>query len=181
MEAHYPWMQAWGNESRPEGDPYGPLRGPRAPLIVDTPLSWDRRHSISVSGAWTWREVWSLAWSTAVGSPLPWTPKPLRQAFTDYAAVNSRRLEWTETTNANLEWSPPHWFGLVVGLEARNLFDHRIEHAATVNGYPNPIINTLYDDYGAYRTETGLGGGAYYAVPGTGEPYWVPVRDPRLR
>src|SRR5262249_25249469 len=24
LEAHYTWLQAWGTESRPEGDPYGP-------------------------------------------------------------------------------------------------------------------------------------------------------------
>ncbi|MBI5709837.1 MAG: hypothetical protein HZC42_05940 [Candidatus Eisenbacteria bacterium] len=47
--------------------------------------------------------------------------------------------------------------------------------------YPNPVINTIYDDYGAYRTETGLGGGAYWVHPPGGDPgYWVPVHDPRL-
>jgi hypothetical protein len=51
----------------------------------------------------------------------------------------------------------------------------------SVDGYPNPVIDTLYDDYGAYRTETGLGGGAYWAQPaGDGDGYWVPVHDPRL-
>lgn len=78
FEAHYTWMQAWGNESRSEGDPYGTLREARAPPVSDTPLSWDRRHSLLVSGAWQWRERWSLSWSTAVGSPLPWTPRPRR-------------------------------------------------------------------------------------------------------
>jgi hypothetical protein len=52
---------------------------------------------------------------------------------------------------------------------------------ATVDGYPNPAINTLYDDYGAYRTETGQGGGAYWLQPADGSPgHWVPVHDPRL-
>jgi outer membrane receptor protein involved in Fe transport len=181
LQVQYTWMQAWGNESNPEGDPYRALRGPTTPLIAETPLSWDRRHSISVNGAWGWREHWTLSWITAVGSPLPWTPKPLREAFTDYESVNSRRLGWTEVTNASLQWLAPVVPGLTLGFEARNLFDHRGDRVATIDGYPNPLINTLYDDYGAYRTETGLGGGAYYATPGGEvEPYWVRVHDPRL-
>ena len=51
-----------------------------------------------------------------------------------------------------------------------------------MDGYPNPVINTVYDDYSAYRTESGQGGGAFW-VPtgiGTGTGYWVPVHDPRL-
>jgi FtsP/CotA-like multicopper oxidase with cupredoxin domain len=51
----------------------------------------------------------------------------------------------------------------------------------TLDGYPNPLINTVYDDYSAYRTETGQGGGAYWVEPASGAPgYWVPVNDPRL-
>ena len=180
MEAHYVWMDATGNESRPEGDPYGPVRSSRTPSIGSQPLSWDRRHSFLVSGAWKWMEHWSLAWSSALSSPLPWTPKPLRQPFTDLALVNSRRLGWTENTNLNLQWSPLHTYGLTFGLEARNLFNNRGERAATLDGYPNPLINTRYDDYGAYRTQTGSGGGAYWSQPlgQTGE--WIPVHDPRL-
>jgi hypothetical protein len=121
-----------------------------------------------------------LSWSTLVGSPLPWTPKPVREVPTDLNAVNSRRLDWTETTNVNLEWHPPFLLGVTLGAEARNLFDARNEHAATVDGFPNPIINTAYDDYGAYRTATGNVGGAYLATPSGSDPYWVPVNDPRL-
>lgn len=180
VEAHYTWMQAWGYESRPEGDPYGPLRGDRAAPLGETPLSWDRRHSILISGSRRWRDRWSVAWSSAVGSPLPWTPKPRREALTDLALVNSRRFQWTETTNLSLRWSPPHVLGLALSLEGRNLFDTRGERAATVDGYPNPVINTVYDDYGAYRTETGLAGGAYWTNGGGGSPRWIPVHDPRL-
>lgn len=181
LEARYTWMVSWGSESRPEGDPYGTIRGERPDLIGDRPLSWDRRHTLLLSGALRWPNRVSLAWSTLVGSPLPWTPKELRQPLTDPAAVNSRRFRWSETTNLNLQWSPPRAFGLVFGLEARNLFDHRGERAATVDGYPNPVINTLYDDYGAYRAESGLGGGAYWStgIPGQ-ESHWVRVGDPRL-
>jgi hypothetical protein len=181
VELHYTWMQAWGNESRPEGDPYGPVRSADTPPIGDQPVSWDRRHSLQVAGAWQWRHGVALAWSTAVGSPLPWTPKPRRQVATDLAAVNSRRLGWTENTDLRLQWTPARARGLGFGLEARNLFDHRGDRAATLDGYPNPLINTVYDDYGAYRTETGLGGGAYWWTPSGGGPgQWVPVHDARL-
>jgi outer membrane receptor protein involved in Fe transport len=181
LEAHYTWMQAWGSESRPEGDPYGPLRATRTAPIGSQPLSWDRRHALTAAGAVRWRERWSLAWSTAVESPLPWTPKPLRAPLTDLSVVNSRRLGWMESTNLDLRWSPPGALGLTFGIEARNLFDHRGERAATLDGYPNPVVNTRYDDYGAYRTATGLGGGAYWLEGADGAPgQWVPVHDPRL-
>ncbi len=180
IEASYTWMQAWGNESRPEGDPFGAVRSARTPAIGNQPLSWDRRHTIALSGAWRWRERWQFGWSSVVGSPFPWTPKPLRQPFSDLSVVNSRRLDWTENTNVSLQWSPRYALGLTFGIEARNLFDGQYERAATVDGSPNPVINTTYDDYGAYRTETGLGGGAYWSqLPGT-EGHWVPVHDARL-
>ena len=180
IEAHYVWMSVTGNESRPEGDPYGPIRSPSTPPNGGQSLSWDRRHSFLVSGAWEWTNRLLLTGYSALGSPLPWTPKQLRESPTDFTLVNSRRLGWTENTNVNLQWSPPRALGLTFGIEARNIFDNRAERAATLDGYPNPVINTRYDDYGAYRTETGLGGGAYWSqVPG--EPgHWVPVHDPRL-
>ncbi len=181
IEACYTWMMAWGNESRSEGDPYGPIREIRTAPVADRPLYWDRRHSLIASGAWQWRPGVSLSWSTAVGSPLPWTPKPLRQPLADLSVVSSRRLGWAESTNLDLRWTPPRAFGITLGLEARNLFDSRSDRLATVDGYPNPTINTTYDDYGAYRTETGLGGGAYWSYGGSGgTPHWVPVHDPRL-
>ncbi len=180
LEAHYTWMVAAGNESRPEGDPYGPVRAANTPAIGTQPLSWDRRHSFLFAGAWQWSPSASLAWSTALSSPLPWTPKQRRQMLTDLGLINSRRLGWTENTDLDLSWSPRRALGLAFGLEVRNLWNGRAERAATVDGYPNPIINTLYDDYGAYRTETGLGGGAYWSqMPGE-EGHWVPVHDARL-
>lgn len=179
LEVHYAFMHAWGYESRPEGDPYGPVRDVQAAPIGEQPLSWDRRHSILLAGMWEWRKRLSLAWSSIVGSALPWTPKPRRQQFDEVTLVNSRRFQWTETSNANLRWSPPYALGLTFGFEVRNVFGTRGERAATVDGYPNPFINTIYDDYGAYRTETGLSGGAYWTIAGS-EPHWVPVHDPRL-
>jgi outer membrane receptor protein involved in Fe transport len=180
VEVHYTFMQAWGLESRPEGDPYGPVLDERTTPIGATPLSWDRRHSVLLAATWPWKEDWSLSWSTAVGSPLPWTPKLRREPVTDLALVNSRRLGWTENTNVNVQWTPSFAHGLTLGLEARNLFDFRGARAVTVDGYPNWVINTLYDDYGAYRTETGQGGGAYWVPTGGGSGHWVPVHDPRL-
>jgi hypothetical protein len=171
-------MHAWGYESRPEGDPYGPVRDAQTAPISEQPLSWDRRHSLSLSGAWQWGKWIALSGASRVGSPLPWTPKPRRQPVSDVSVVNSRRFGWTETTNLALNVSPPHALGLTFGIEARNLFDDRAEQAATVDGYPNPTINTMFDDYGAYRTETGLPGGAYWTSSGGG--HWVPVHDPRL-
>jgi hypothetical protein len=181
IEVHYTFMQAWGLESLPEGDPYGTLRGLRTIPLGETPLSWDRRHSFLLSGVWPLKRDMSLSWSATVGSPLPWTPKPRREQFTDVALVNSRRLGWTENTNLDVQWKPAFAHGLELGFAVRNLFDDRSEQAVTLDGFPNPLINTVYDDYGAYRAETGQSGGAYWVEPASGAPgYWVPVHDPRL-
>jgi hypothetical protein len=181
LEAHYTWMQAWGNESRPEGDPYGPLRDPRIEPITDVPLSWDRRHTIAVSASTPIHGNWLLSWSTSAGSPLPWTPKSLRAPVTDLGIVNSRRLAWSEVTNLDVRWTPRRAAWLALAFEARNLFDERGERLVTVDGYPNPVINTEYDDYSAYRTATGNTGGGYWVESSDGSPgHWVAVHDPRL-
>ena len=177
-ELHYTWMQAYGSESQPEGDPYGLLTGPRTPPIDDRPLSWDRRHGLAFSGFWPLFERWKFAWSSTVSSALPWTPKVRRQLFTDPGLVNSERLDWDENTDVSVRWDPPILpIPLTFGLEVRNLFDHQIDRVATLDGYPHALINTVYDDYGAYRTENGLDGGAYWDASANA---WVPVHDPRL-
>src|SRR5438445_694568 len=92
----------------------------------------------------------------------------------DDAHVNG--VAWT------LRWFVPRVLRNVTrGLDVRNVFDSRYDVAATVDGYPNLEINTLYDDYGASRAETGRPGGAYWNDRnGDGVPGWVPVHDPRL-
>ena len=181
MALHYTWMQAYGNESRPDGEFIVETRGERPDAIGDYPLSWDQRHTIATNGAWTlpWIGM-SVSWATTVGSPLPWTPKERREVLMDLSVTNSRRLDWTENTDLGLRWVLPR-SPFAVGLDVTNLFNSRFERAVTIDGYPHPFINSYYDDYGAYRTETGQGGGAYWVQPPGGNPgYWVPVHDARL-
>jgi outer membrane receptor protein involved in Fe transport len=181
VEVHYTWMEARGTFSSAEGVPYGPRLAWRPGNIGQHPLDWDRRHTFTF--AWLWRRgAWSGAWSTTAGSPLPWTPAERRTLAADDSRTNSRRLSWEESSSLAVRRSLP-WMGerLTIGLDVLNVFDRRNERAASVDGYPNPVINTVYDDYAAYREETGLGGGAYWNDgDGDGAPGWRPVHDPRL-
>ncbi len=182
LEAHYTYMNARGTQSLEEGDPYGLSIGQRPQSIEATPLNWDRRHTIAVAVSRRAGKAWSLSWATRVGSGLPWTPRERRTLLSSYEEVNSRRFPWVEWTDIGVRWTP-HLYGrwLEFGLDVRNLFDERIDAKAAVDGYPNSRINTVFDDYGAYRTETGLGGGAYWNdSDGDGLPGWVPVGDDRL-
>jgi hypothetical protein len=182
LEAHYTYMNARGTQSLEEGDPYGLARGERPEPIEATPLNWDRRHTLGVAVFRRERGNWSWSWSTRVGSGLPWTPRERRALDASLEQVNSRRFGWAEWTDVSLRWTPAALGNRIeLGLDVRNLFDERIDARAAVDGYPNPVINTVYDDYGAYRTETGQGGGAYWNdVDGDGYPGWVPVGDARL-
>ena len=95
---------------------------------------------------------------------------------------NTARFKWSEVSNASLRWPVP-WLRspVTLGVDVRNVFDSRYDVTATVDGYPNRLINTLYDDYGAYRAETHRPGGAYWNDrDGDGLPGWIPVHDPRL-
>jgi hypothetical protein len=96
--------------------------------------------------------------------------------------VNTERFHWAESSALSARWSPPGLRGHAsIGLEVRNVFDFRSDARATISGYPHFEINRIYDDYGAFRTETGLGGGAYWDdLTGDGVPGWVRVHDPRL-
>ena len=77
----------------------------------------------------------------------------------------------------------PRWLGgrVTLGLQILNLLDRQVETATSVDGYPHPVINTIYDDYGAYRTQTGLPGGAWWDdANGDGVPGWIAVNDASL-
>jgi outer membrane receptor protein involved in Fe transport len=175
FELSYTWQDARGTYSREDGPLYGPQIGPRPTSVGDHALDWDRRHTVALSGIWQPRASVTLSFSSLIGSPLPWTPSDQGAVDADLSRVNTGRLEWEETTNVAARWSLG-WRAqrLTLGAEMRNVFNRRNDLVASVDGYPNPDINTLYDDYGAYRNETGNRGGAYY------DGGWVPVGDPRL-
>ncbi|HUK62989.1 MAG TPA: hypothetical protein VLV15_06645, partial [Dongiaceae bacterium] len=181
IELHYTWLIARGTASSEEGVPFGPRLVVRPEAIGEHPLDWDRRHTLSLAAEWRRAGRGSLAWTTVVGSAFPWTPRDRRQLEADLSTENTRRLAWNEASTLAARWTPRFLRGSAIGLDVRNVFDFRGEAAATLDGYPNPVINTLYDDYGAYRTETGKAGGAYYDDrDGDGLPGWVPVYDRRL-
>ncbi len=178
----YTWMRAYGTSSYEEGAPYGPQLGARVQPLAEVPLDWDMRHQFVFDGWWAAPHGLSLSWTTHVGSPLPWTPAERRTVATDPTLVNSRRLDWSELTTVAADWRPRRLHGVSLGLEVRNLFDGRAQDRVSVDGHPNPIINTYYDDYAAWRTETGKDGAAYWDdTRGGGRPGWVAVDDPRLR
>ncbi len=181
-ELHYTYLEAFGSESMEEGIAYWPIQGLRPTPIGEHAYRWDQRHTLAFTAAYSSPLGLRVSWATAVGSGLPWTPAAMRQLPTDLSLVNTRRFGWSENSSVRAEWSPrPARGKLTIGCEVRNVFDTRDELASTVAGFPNPVINTLYDDYGAYRTETGQGGGGYWNDPsGSGSPVWNPVNDPRL-
>jgi outer membrane receptor protein involved in Fe transport len=177
----YTWMQAEGSESFEDGIPFYPLTLPQPPPIAENPLAWDQRHRLTFTALWSGSR-WDLAWSSVLGSGLPWTPAERRQPAADLSMVHSRRLDWATLSDLTARKrlfssrSP-----ISVGLEVRNVFDFRGPRIVSIDGSPNPVINTAFDDYAAYRTETGRGGGAYWNDrDGDGSPGWVPVGDPRL-
>lgn len=181
VEAHYTHLRAWGTQSREEGLPYGTNLGERSTPLGEHALDWDRRHTISWAGQWQpFSSLWLSAAST-IGSPLPWTPRDRRTLESSQDRINSGRLGWTENTVCAVRAAPWREIPVVIGVEVHNLFDWRGDLRSTVDGYPHPIINTVYDDYSAYRNETGRGGGAYWDdTSGDRVPGWVPVHDPRL-
>jgi outer membrane receptor protein involved in Fe transport len=181
FEFHYTYLEAQGTASAEDGIPYGSNLERRAEDITQHALDWDRRHTFQLLFHREWPRVGSIAWASYVGSGLPWTPRARRQAVSDPALENTERLKWEENTSVAVRGFLPWTDRVAFGLEIRNLFDYRSEVAVTTDGYPNPRINTLFDDYGAFRTETGRGGGAYWNDrDGDGIPGWIPVHDPRL-
>ncbi len=181
VELHYTYLEARGSASAEEGTPYGSQLGRRAEDISQHDLDWDRRHTFQFLAHREWPGLGSISWATFVGSGLPWTPRARRQVISDPALENSERLKWEENTSVAVRGDLPWTDRITLGVEVRNLFDFRSEVAVTADGYPNPQINTLFDDYGAFRTETGRGGGAYWNdTDNDGIPGWIPVHDARL-
>ena len=184
LNLDYTFMHAVGTASLEEGFGFGYWLAPRTAPLGDVPLNWDQRHTLAVSYMWRKAPEWTIAWVSRVGSGLPWTASPRRSPINDPSIVNARRFDWDETSSLSVRWGPPFlptMWHLGLGLEVRNVFDFRGDQLATLSGYPNPTINTLYDDYGAHRGETGLGGGAYWDARDPDAPdAWVRVLDPRL-
>ena len=166
FELAYTYMEAWGTQSNLEGLAYGTNRGERPVPTGTHPLDWDQRHAVSAAMVLEVGRDWVLSWSTRAASGLPWTPlhrtpglpDEWPSVYADQSLLNSRRLPWSENTNMALRFRPPVFFGFAAMLTVTNLFENRTDRLATLSGFPNPRINTLYDQYSAFRTETGLGG-----------------------
>ncbi len=179
LDLAYTFMHASGTQSNPNGLQFGTSFGDR-PLPLGThALDWDVRHTIAASVLLHTRSEWSLSWSTRLASGAPWTPlydtlgaEP--KQYTDQSLINSRRLPWTENTDVAIRWKANVFVGFSAVLTVTNLFDERGERQVTLSGYPNPVINTLIDEYSGYHTQTGNDGGAYY------DGGWIPVHDRRL-
>lgn len=190
IEIGYTFLNAWGTQSNVEGLAYGNTIGVRPLPTGERPLDWDERHSVAVSAQLHTKNHWNLSWSTRVATGRPWSPVYRNELqgnewpaqYADQSVLNSRRFELAEHTQAAARWTPRLLRGARLMLMVTNLFDAVRDARATLSGYPNPYINTVYDMYGAYRTETGNGGGAYWNdANGDGAREWVPVNDARLR
>lgn len=189
FELAYTWMNAWGTQSHLEGLAFGNVIGERPAPTGQHPLDWDQRHAIALSlSARVWRDL-DVSWHTRAASGLPWTPlyrlpttpDGWPPAYADQSYLNSRRLPWSENTNVAVRYAPALLRHLSVMLVVTNLFGNVTDRLVTISGYPNSRIGTLYDEYGAFRTETGLGGGAYWNdTDGDGVREWVRVNDARL-
>ena len=189
IELVYTFLNAWGTQSREDGLAFGLPLGPRPEPTGEHPLDWDRRHGLALTAVVAAKPWLDVSWSTVGGSGLPWTPREQGRLDFDQTRTNSMRLPWSETTAVALQLTPRfldrYTAGatghVTLGLEVRNLFDERGDALTTTDGYPNPAINTVYDDYSAFRTATGRSGGAYWNDPnGDGVAEWVPVYDARL-
>jgi hypothetical protein len=187
VELAYTYMEAWGTQSSPQGLDFGQPIGERPVPLGTHPLDWDQRHTVGFTALLHTESEWSLSWSTRLGTGLPWTPlfrdKSFRPPpYLDQSQLNTRRLSITENTDVTVRWAAKFLFGARAILTATNLFDNRAQRRVTLSGSPNPVINTLEDDYTAFYTETGLGGGAYFDDdPSTGSPGWIRVGDRRLQ
>ncbi len=150
--------------------------------IAEQPLDWDQRHTVSVQtvlrdpGRWGVRMLWTY------GSGFPFTPAFRNDRRPDPALENSRRLP----SQARLTLDGDKYYkvwgqNVTLFFDARNVLNAKNIDNLSVDGFPNPYINTAGDDYTIYYTETGRAGGAYLQdINGDSILDWVPVRDPRV-
>ena len=150
--------------------------------LFDQPLDWDQRHTLSVQavvrdpGKWGFRMQWLY------GSGFPFTPAFRNDRRPDPALENSRR----QPSNSRLTIDGDKYYkvwgqNVTLFFDARNVLNTQNIATISVNGFPNPYINTAGDDYTIYYTETGRVGGAYLQdTNGDNVLDWVPVRDPRV-
>ncbi|MFN8588372.1 MAG: TonB-dependent receptor [Candidatus Eisenbacteria bacterium] len=190
IQLAYTFLNAFGTQSNLEGLAYGNTLGPRPMPTGERPLDWDLAHVFTFGAAVHTIRQYDLSWATRIATGRPWTPlyrestdqSEWPPAYSDQGLVNANRMPWTENTDVALRFKPRLLRGGRMMLAVKNLFDNVHELNATLSGFPNSRINTLYDEYSAYRTETGHGGGAYWNdANGDGVREWVPVNDPRLR
>jgi outer membrane receptor protein involved in Fe transport len=181
LDLSYTWMRTEGSESFEDGLPIYPLRLAQPPPITEHRLAWDQPHRFALSLIFFGKFV-TGSWTTIAATGLPWTPAEIRVPTTDFSTTNARTLPSTILSDGAVRGRLPRRFGSVqLGLEVRNVFDFRGQRRVSISGFPNPLINTQFDDYAAFREATGLGGGAYWNdLDGDGFPGWVRVRDPRL-
>lgn len=189
LQIAYTFMNAWGTQSSEQGLAYGLALGTRPVPVAPHPLDWDIRHSLAFAGDLHAANDWVVSWVTQVTSGAPWTPLgsdslsgtgPLTQ-YADQSLVNSRRLPWSENTDVLVRYQAKWLRGARLLLSVTNAFANATPRRVSVSGYPNPSINTLYDEYAIYRTATGRDGGAYWNNSnGDGIGEWNEVHDPRL-
>lgn len=189
LELTYTFMEAFGTQSNLEGVAYGLPLGPRPVPTGQHALDWDEQHAFTLSFFANLGRAWTFNLQSRVTSGLPWTPlyrEPTAPdtwppIYADQSLVNSRRMPWNENTNLSLRFRPPVFSAASVMLMVTNVFANNTDRLATLTGYPNSTIGTLYDVYSAHRTETGQGGGAFWNdQDDNGTREWVRVFDKRL-
>jgi len=150
--------------------------------ISEQPLTWDQRHTLTVSstvrdpGKWGFRMLWSY------GSGFPFTPLFRNDRRPDPKLENSRRQPSNSTLTIDGDKYYKIWGqNVTIFFDARNVLDQPNLNTITEGSFPNPYIFTVGDDYSIYYTETGRAGGAYLQdINGDGLLDWVPVHDPRV-
>ena len=95
--------------------------------------------------------------------------------------MNTRRLPWNETSTLAMRYTARWLGGARVAIDIRNVFAGHVQEDVSVQGFPNPFINSQNDEYAGYRTDTGRNGGGYFNDPDRdGFGQWIAVDDPRL-